>query len=91
MISYIVDNNSRRNQALPFVFTQKDAEGVHFPNCDALVVRAVVARNGLKRTLVDNGSFMNILFGSTFDKRILDHELTLTTTPLYGFIIDSIA
>ncbi|XP_022880580.1 uncharacterized protein LOC111397837 [Olea europaea var. sylvestris] len=41
--------------------------------------------------LVDNGSSVNILFGSTFDKMILDHELTpTTTTPLYGFTGDSI-
>ncbi|XP_022856262.1 uncharacterized protein LOC111377400 [Olea europaea var. sylvestris] len=40
--------------------------------------------------LLDNGSSVNILFGSTFDKMILDHKLTPTTTPLYGFTGDSI-
>lgn len=40
--------------------------------------------------LVDNGSSVNILFGSAFDKMILDHQLTPTTTPLYGFTGDSI-
>ncbi|XP_022886722.1 uncharacterized protein LOC111402573 [Olea europaea var. sylvestris] len=44
----------------PITFSQEDAEGVHHPHCDALVVRAVVARNGLKRMLVDNGSSVNI-------------------------------
>ncbi|XP_022889170.1 uncharacterized protein LOC111404618 [Olea europaea var. sylvestris] len=40
--------------------------------------------------LVDNGSFVNILFGATFDKMILDYKLTPTTTPLYRFIEDII-
>lgn len=49
MISYIVDGNSIRNQAPPIVFTQEDTEGVNFLRYDALVVRAVVARNELKQ------------------------------------------
>lgn len=49
-----------------------------------------MARNGFKRILVDNSSSLNILFGSNFDKMILDHELTPTTTFLYGFTEDSI-
>lgn len=72
------------------MFTQDDAEGVHFFHCDALVVRAVVARNGLRRMLVDNGSSVNILFGTTFDKMILDRKLTLTNTHLYRFTRDII-
>ncbi|XP_022883683.1 uncharacterized protein LOC111400502 [Olea europaea var. sylvestris] len=90
LTSYMVDSSSRRNQVLSIVFTQEDSDGVHYPNCDALVVRAIVARNGFKQMLVDNSSSVNILIGSTFDKMILDHELTRTTTPLYGFIGDSI-
>ncbi|KAL2539541.1 Ribonuclease H [Abeliophyllum distichum] len=30
----------------PISFTEEDMKGVHYPHCDALVVRAVVARNG---------------------------------------------
>lgn len=89
-MSYIVDHSSRRNQAPPIIFTREDAEGVHFSHYDTLVVvRVVVARNGLKQMLVDNSSSVNVRFGSTFDKMILDHELTPTTTPLYGFIEES--
>lgn len=40
--------------------------------------------------LVDNDSSVNILFGTTFDKMIVDHELTLITIPLYGFTGDNI-
>lgn len=53
-------------------------------------VRAVVARNRLKRMLVDNGSSVNILFGVTFVKMIVDHELTPITIFLYDFTCDSI-
>ncbi|XP_022865625.1 uncharacterized protein LOC111385468 [Olea europaea var. sylvestris] len=88
--SYIVDHSSRKNQFPPIIFTQKDAEGVHYPHRDALVVRAVIARSGLKRMLVDNDSSVNILFVSTFDKMILDHKLMPTSTPLYEFMGDSI-
>lgn len=40
--------------------------------------------------LVDNGSSMNMLFGATFDKMILDHELNPMNTPLCEFIGNSI-
>lgn len=36
-----------------------------------------MACNGLKWTLVDNDNFVNVIFGATFDKMIVDHELTL--------------
>lgn len=40
--------------------------------------------------LVNNGSSINILFGATFDKMVVDNELTPITTLLYGFTGDSI-
>lgn len=49
-----------------------------------------MARNELKWMLVDNHSFFNILFGDTFNKMIVDHELTPITTPFYSFTDDSI-
>lgn len=88
--NYVVDGSSRRIHLLPIFFTQEDVEGVHFSYCDTLVARAIVARNGLKRMLVENGNFVNILFGATFDKMIVDHELKPITTSLYDFTNDSI-
>ena len=90
MITYIVNESKTANKMAPITFSQEDAEGVHHPHCDALVVRAVVARNGLKRMLVDNGSSVNILFGSTFDKMQIEHGLIPMTDPLFGFTGDSI-
>lgn len=48
---------------------------VHNPHCDAFLVRKMVVHNRLKQMLVDNGSSINILFRTTFDKMIVDHEL----------------
>lgn len=50
----------------------------------------MVARNELKQTLVDNDYSINIIFGTTFDKMIVGHELTPITTHFYGLIGDSI-
>ncbi|XP_022899196.1 uncharacterized protein LOC111412489 [Olea europaea var. sylvestris] len=68
MITYIINESQETNRMAPITFSQEDAQGVHHPHCDTLVVRAVVARNGPKRMLVDNGNSVNILFGSTFNK-----------------------
>ncbi|KAL2526126.1 Ribonuclease H [Abeliophyllum distichum] len=57
--------------------------GIHYPHCDALVVRAVVARNG--RILVDDRSAVNIVFSSAFDQMDVDHELTAISEPLFSF------
>lgn len=67
MITYFI-NQSHTNIIDLITFSQEDSQGVHHPHCNALVLRAVVARNGFKRMLVDNGSSVNILFNSTFDK-----------------------
>lgn len=40
--------------------------------------------------LMDNGSSVNILFGATYDKMLMDHELTRIMAPLYDFIDDNI-
>lgn len=64
--------------------------GVHYRHYDALVVRAVVARNSLKRMLVDNERSINILYGVTFDKKEVDHELILMNSSMYGLTANSI-
>lgn len=49
--------------------------GLHYPHCDGLVVRTIVACNKLKHMLLDNGSTINIIFGATYDKILVDLEL----------------
>ncbi|KAL2512948.1 Uncharacterized protein Adt_18548 [Abeliophyllum distichum] len=52
----------------PITFIPIDVAGVYFSHNDALVVRAVVARNGLGRMLVDDRSFVNIIYREMYDK-----------------------
>ncbi|KAL2466256.1 Uncharacterized protein Adt_42107 [Abeliophyllum distichum] len=68
--------HGHRSKALQISFTDEDEAGIHYPHYDALVVRTVVARNGLGRMLVDDKIVVNILFGSAFDQMDVDHELT---------------
>lgn len=71
----------------PITFSQDDARGIHYPHSDVLLVRAVVAQNRLKRMLVDNGSSVNILFASTFDKIQINHGLIPIIEPLYASMV----
>lgn len=78
MASFIVNNNRSltRREVNSIRFTREDEVGLHYPHCGALVVRAVVAWNGLKRILVDNESSVNIIFGATLIEMEVDHELS---------------
>ncbi|KAL2497920.1 Uncharacterized protein Adt_23470 [Abeliophyllum distichum] len=80
--------HGHRPKALLISFTEKDEAGIHYPYCDALVVHAIVARNRLGRMLVDDGSAVNILFGSAFDQMDVDHELTAISELLFSFMGD---
>ncbi|KAL2479824.1 Uncharacterized protein Adt_32790 [Abeliophyllum distichum] len=82
--------HGHRLKTLQILFTEEDEAGIHYPHCDALVVRAVVTKNILGRTLVDDRSTMNILFGSAFDQIDVDHELTTISDPLFNFTGDSL-
>ncbi|KAL2486298.1 Uncharacterized protein Adt_31054 [Abeliophyllum distichum] len=74
----------------PISFTEEDMRRVHYPHCDALVVRAVVARNGLERMLLDNGNFVNVIFLSTYEQMNINVPLEPSTEPLYGFTGDCV-
>ncbi|GFS43260.1 photosystem I subunit K [Actinidia rufa] len=52
----------------PITFNKNDLRGLHLPHDDALVVSAVIANFNIQRILVDNGSSVDILFISAFDK-----------------------
>ena len=43
-------------------FKDYDAHLVHHPHCDALVVKAMMAKNNMHRILVDNESSVDILY-----------------------------
>lgn len=53
-------------------------------------MRVIVAWDDLKKILEGNGSLVNIIFGTTFNKMEVDIELTPMSSPLYGFTSDNI-
>ena len=67
-------------------FSNSDMEGCQHPHDDPLVIRAVVANKTIHRVLVDNGSSVNIIFASAFDKMgTIREKLELVSTHLRGF------
>ncbi|KAL2532255.1 Uncharacterized protein Adt_05606 [Abeliophyllum distichum] len=81
---------NHRSKAPQITFIEEDEADILYPHCDALVVHAVVAKNGLGQMLVDDGSALNILFGSAFDQMDIDHELAVILEPLFGFMGDDL-
>ncbi|KAL2526104.1 Uncharacterized protein Adt_11158 [Abeliophyllum distichum] len=79
---------TRRSDLITLFST--DVVEMHFLHNNAMVVRAVVARNGQERMLVDDGSSVNIFYGTMYDKMRIETLLTLATNPIYGFTGDSI-
>lgn len=54
-------------------------------------MRVIIVHNGFKCILVSHGSSVNILFGSIYEKILMDHDLTPMSEPsLYGFTRNSI-
>ena len=68
-------------------FTNEEAKRVVHPHNDAIVLKAQVANNLVKRVLIDNGSAADIIFKSTLERMKLGGlRPTPTQTPLFGFI-----
>ena len=71
---------------MSITFSDSDLEGCQHPHDDPLVVRAVVANKTVHRVLVDNGSSVDIIFTSAFDKMGIGRErLEPVNTHLRGF------
>ena len=67
-------------------FSDSDLEGCQHPHNDPLVIRAIMANKTIHRVLVDNGSSVDIIFASTFDKMGIGRErLEHVNTHLQGF------
>ena len=49
-------------------FSDSDMEGCQHPHDYRLVIRVVVANKTVHRVLIDNGSLVDIIFASAFDK-----------------------
>ena len=68
------------------MFTDEDKEAVAHPHEDTLVVKVTLVGQELNRALVDEGSFVNILFKQTLeDLQIRDLKLYPVRTSLQRF------
>ena len=64
---------------------------MHNPHEDALVITVQVANSLVHQLLVDSGSAVNILYWGAYQQAGLRQaDLTLTTSPLYELIGDSV-
>ena len=64
----------------------EDAERVHHPYGDAIVINLLIADYTTRRELVDNGSLANILYYPTFQQmRLGKDQLHPVNSPLVGF------
>ena len=50
------------------LFSKEDARGVKQPHDDPLVIMLVIKGFNTKRVLIDNGSFADIIYLSTFQQ-----------------------
>ena len=67
-------------------FSDSNIEGCQHPHNDQLVIRAIVANKMVHRVLVDNGSSIDIIFASAFDKIGIGREkLEPVNAYLHGF------
>ena len=67
-------------------FSKLDMEGYQHPHNGPLVIRVVVANKTIHQVLVDNGSLVDIIFASGFDKMGIGREkLELVNAHLRGF------
>ena len=75
----------------PIFFTEKDVEGISYPHDDSLVITLKVATGKVPITLVDTGSFVDIIFKSALDQLLIESpNITPYATPLIGFTGDMV-
>ena len=67
-------------------FTDEDAERIHHPHDNAIVITLLIADYTTRRVLVDNGSSADILYYPAFQQMRLGwDQLRLVCSPLIGF------
>ena len=80
-----------RGEMEDITFSKKDASHVGHPHCDALVIKAMIANNNVYTILVNNESFMDILYFQAFKRIGLKvSDLKPLTNPVYDFTRDSV-
>ncbi|XP_030963820.1 uncharacterized protein LOC115984984 [Quercus lobata] len=67
-------------------FTNEDAERIHHPHDDAIVITLFIANYTTRRVLVNNGSSADILYYPAFQQmRLMRDQLHPVCSPLIGF------
>ncbi|XP_060974605.1 uncharacterized protein LOC115696602 [Cannabis sativa] len=70
----------------PITFTEEDAKTVCFPHHDPLVIETPIANKIVARILIDNGSYVNLLFKEAFTViGLTDRDLSPSGSQLAGF------
>ncbi|XP_065617013.1 uncharacterized protein LOC136062168 [Quercus suber] len=70
----------------PITFTDEEAERIHHPHDDAIVIALLIADYTTRRVLIDNGSSADILYYPAFQQmRIGRDQLRPVHPPLVGF------
>ena len=59
---------ARSTEEQAITFTDEDAERIHYPHDDAIVITLLIADYTTRRVLVDNGSSADILYYPTFQQ-----------------------
>ena len=68
------------------IFTDEDAERVHHPHDDAIIITLLIAYYTTRRVLADNGSLVDILYYPAFHQmRLGRDQLSLVNSPLVRF------
>ena len=84
-------SKSSRRETEEITFTNADGRWVHHPHNDPLVITTTIGNINVHRTILDNGSSIDILYLGKYEQMRLGlHQLTSTLTPLYGFTRDSL-
>ena len=71
---------------LAITFTDEDAERIHHPHDNAIVITLLIVDYTTRRMLVDNGNSADILYYPAFQQiRLGRNQLRLVCLPLVGF------
>ena len=64
----------RETEEQVITFTNEDAERIHHPHDEAIVITLLIADYTTRRVLVDNGSLANILYYPAFQQMRLRRD-----------------
>ena len=77
---------ARTTDEQAITFTEEDAERIHHPHDDAIVITLLIVDYTTRRVLVDNGSSADILYFLAFQQMRLGRDrLRPVSSPLVGF------